>query len=88
VVLACLVGEFGLKKKIGAGDQSGAICGGKTLADSSLKVMAALVGSIDGTKARADGEFSKRWCAVFFPGGAVKKIGNGRFSVGHGTILT
>lgn len=55
VVLACLIGEFCLKKKIGACDYAGRIRGGKTLSDSGFKVMAALVGCVDGAKAGTDG---------------------------------
>src|ERR1041385_3301778 len=78
MVLPVLISEFGLEKKIGAGDHAGAVCGSQSLADRGFKVMTALVGRIDGAKAGADGEFSKSRCAVFFPGGAVKEVGNGR----------
>ena len=50
MVLACLIGELGLKKEIGAGDQTYGICSSKTLANSGFKVMAALVGGIDSAK--------------------------------------
>ena len=83
VVLAVLIGKFCLKKKIGVGDEAGAICGGKTLANSGFKIVAALVGCVDGAKARANGEFSQGRSAIFLPGSAVKKIGNGRLSIWH-----
>ena len=60
------------------------ICGGQALADSGFKVVAALVGRIDSAKAGVDGEFGEGCRAIFFPGGAVEKIRNGRLSVGHG----
>ena len=77
MVLAVLIGEFGLKKKIVAGDDAGAVCGSQSLADCGFKVVRALVGRIDGAKAGADGEFGEGCRAVFFPGGAVEKVWNG-----------
>jgi len=77
MVLALLIGEFCLKKKIVACDCAGAIGGGKGLADAGFKVVAALVGCIDPAKAAADGHLSEGRCAVFFPGSAVKEAGNG-----------
>ena len=77
VVLAFLIGELGLKKKVVACDDACAVCGSQSFADRSFKVVPALVGRIDGAKARADGEFSEGRRAVFFPGGAVEEAGNG-----------
>src|SRR5579864_2868069 len=78
MVLAVLIGELGLKKEIGARDEACGICRRQSLADSGFKVMLALVGRIDGAKARADSEFSEGRRAVFFPGGAVKEVRSGR----------
>jgi hypothetical protein len=58
--------EFSLKKKIGAGDHAFPISDCQPLTDRSFKVVLALVGRIDGAKARADGEFSKSGRALFF----------------------
>ena len=59
MVLAFLIGEFGLKKKIVAGDDACAVCGGQSLSNSGFKVVLALVSRIDGAKAGADGEFGE-----------------------------
>src|SRR5213079_3296041 len=40
-------------------------------------IVTALVGGVDGAKARADGEFCEGSGAVFFPGSAVEEIGRG-----------
>ena len=42
VILSAGVGEFGLQEKIVAGDDSGAVGGGESFADSGFKVVAAL----------------------------------------------
>ena len=78
MVLTFLVGELGLKKKIGTRDEARGIGGRQTLSHPGFKVMLALVGCIDGAEAGADGEFSEGRRAVFFPGGAVEEAGNGR----------
>src|SRR5438874_10569337 len=78
MVLAVLIGELGLKKEIGAGDEARRIGGRQALADAAFKVVAALVGCVYGAKAGADGEFGKGRCAVFFPRSAVEEAGNGR----------
>jgi hypothetical protein len=83
MVLAFSIGEFGLKKKIGACDQASAVCGSQSSPDAGFKVVAALVGRIDGAKAGMDSEFGQSCRTVFFPGSAVKKIRNGRFSIWH-----
>lgn len=88
MVLAVLICELGLKKEISAGDEACGICGCQSLSDVGFKVVAALVGCIDGAKAGTDGEFGKGRCAVFFPGSAVKEAGNGwGLGTGHGLFL-
>lgn len=86
MVLAGLVGELGLEEEIIAADQPGAISSGKTLADSGFKIVAALVGGVNGAKAGADGQFRESGGTIFFPCGAIEKIGNRRRR--HATILT
>jgi hypothetical protein len=51
MVLAFLIGELGLEKKTGPRDGAGAICGGQAFSNSGFKIVAALVGCIDGAKA-------------------------------------
>src|ERR1700722_1835739 len=75
MVLSALVGELCLQKKIAGGDGAGAIGGGQGLADSGFKVMLPLVGSVDGPKTGAQGKFGEGGATVFFPRGAVEKIG-------------
>jgi hypothetical protein len=77
MVLAFLIGELGLEKKTGPRDEACAIGGGQALSDAGFKIVAALVGRIDGAKARADSEFGKGGGTVFFPRSAVKEAGNG-----------
>ena len=86
VVLAFLIGELGLKKKLVACDDACTVCGSQSFADRSFKVVTALVGRIDAAKARSDGEFGKGRRAIFFPGGAVKEAGD--LDAGHQFILT
>ena len=56
---ALLIGEFGLQKKICARDEACAIGGSQSFTNSGFKVVAALVGGVDGAKAGADGEFGQ-----------------------------
>ena len=77
MVLASLIGEFGLEEEIVARDQTCRISGCQPLTDCGFKVVAALVGRIDGAKARTDGEFSESSRAIFFPGGALEEAGGG-----------
>ena len=53
MVLPGPISEFGLQKKIGAGDYAFAIGCGESFTDSRFEVMAALVGGVDGSKAGA-----------------------------------
>src|SRR5208282_5664736 len=78
VVLTRTIGEFRLQKKIVALDQSGATRGGQSLADSLFEVMPSLVGRVDAPKTHAQREFGEGRRAIFLPGSAVKKIGDGR----------
>src|SRR5277367_38137 len=71
IVLAALVGEFGLQEKIGACNDSRAIGSSQSFADSSLGVVTALVCGINPSKPCTQGEFGERGSAVFFPGSAV-----------------
>ena len=88
MVLTCLIGEFCLKKKIVAGGKARALGSSQSLSDGGFKVVAALVGGIDGAKAGADSKFGKGRRAVFFPGGAVKEVWNRRrLGVWHRFIL-
>ena len=57
MILPALVGEFRLQEEIIARDDAGAIGCGKSLSDSGFEVVPALVGGVDGAKARADCEF-------------------------------
>ena len=77
MVLPALVGEFRLQEKIGARNYSRAISGGESFADSGFEVMPPLVGSVDGAKPRAEGEFREGRGAVFFPGSTVNEVGEG-----------
>lgn len=84
MVLPILIGELGLKENVGARDEACGIGGRQTLADTSFKVVLTLVGCVDPAKSRAYSKFGEGWGAVFFPGGAVEEIGNGRgLDVGH-----
>ena len=77
MVLPALVGEFRLQEKLLARHYSGAIGCGEPLADSGFEVMPPLVGRVDGPKPHAQGEFREFRGAVFLPGGAVNKVGEG-----------
>jgi hypothetical protein len=87
MVLTGTVGEFGLEKKIGAGDHTGAIACGQSLTDAGLKIVAALIGGVDGAESREDGELDEASGALFFPGGAVKKVKFGIAGGWEGTEL-
>lgn len=88
MVLPFLIREFGLEEKIFARYKASAIGGSQSFTDSGFKVVAALVGGVDGAEAGADGEFSQSRCSVFFPGGAVQKVRNsGKVGAWHQFIL-
>ena len=78
MVLTALISEFRLQEKICSRYYTGAIRGGQPPSYSGFEVMPSLVGCVDAPKAHAKREFGERWSAVFFPGGAVKKIGDER----------
>ena len=86
MVLTVLICELGLKKKVVACDDACAVCGSQSFADAGFKVVTALIGRINGAKARADGEFSEGRRAIYFPGGAVEEAGD--LGGGHQFILT
>ena len=77
VVLTGPVREFRLQEEICARDQARAIGGRQSLTDSRLDVVPPLVGGIDAPKTHAQRKFDQGRGAVFLPGGAVEKIGNG-----------
>src|SRR6478735_2784485 len=77
VVLTILRGEFRLQKEIGPYDDGRAIDSSQSFAYSRFKVVAALVGRIDGAKPGANRKFRKRCGAVFLPGSAIEEGGRG-----------
>jgi len=73
--MAWLISEFCLQKEIGSRYRARAISGGQPLAYSGLEVMPPLVRRVDAAKAHPQSELGKRGRAIFFPGGAIQKIG-------------
>src|SRR5271157_1638074 len=71
MVLAALVGEFGLQKQIGALHHASVVRGTKTFPHPGFKIMATLVCRIDGSKPRADRQLCETRSAVLFPCGAI-----------------
>src|ERR1700716_4368574 len=87
MILAVLIREFRLQKKIGTLDHLRAIGSGQPLTYASFKVVPTLVGGVDSSKSDSEGEFGKGWGAVFFPGGAVEEVGNAWSRKAHQSIL-
>src|SRR6266850_1136381 len=75
VILPALIGKFGLKKKICARDDSGAIGGGHPSPDTLFEVVPALVGRVYPSESRAESKFGQGRSAIFLPRGAVEKMG-------------
>jgi hypothetical protein len=76
MVLPVAVGELRLEKKFGAADAAARNCFGERSTHSSFKIMLALVGSVERTKAGAQRKSDQLRGAVFLPCGAVNKCGN------------
>src|SRR6058998_2869484 len=77
VVLAVLVGELRLQKKIRTRHHARAVGGGEPLTDSGLDVVPPLVGGVDAPEAHPERELGEALGPVLLPGGAVEEIGKG-----------
>ena len=86
MILASLIGELCLQKKISSRYHTRTVRRGQPLPDAGFEVVPALVRRVDATKAHADCEFGESWSALFFPGGAVEEDGQG-LRVRHPVIL-
>src|ERR1700676_3514307 len=87
MILAVLISEFRLQKKIGALDHFRAIGRSQPLTYAGFKVVPTLVGCVDSSKSASEGQFGKGWGAIFFPGGAVEEVGNAWSRKSHQSIL-
>ncbi len=84
MILSRQIRELRLQEQLIANNQILAVPLRQRLADSRLNVVPALICGVDTAEPHPKGEFGQNLRAVFFPGGAVKKLGNSRaFNIGH-----
>lgn len=76
MILASLISEFRLQKKVRARDHAGAVEGFERLSHSGFEVVAPLVGGIDGPEPGANRKFGQGRCPFFFPSRAVEELGD------------
>ncbi len=76
VVLAGLICEFRLQKKIRARDNPSLVGSSQALTDAGFEVVPPLVGRVDATEACPKRELCKGGRLTFLPGGAVDEIRN------------
>ncbi len=77
MILTGSISELGLQKKVVARCDSRAIGSGQSFTDTSFKIMPPLIRRVDAAKTRTESQFNEGWGAVFLPGRAVNKVGNG-----------
>jgi hypothetical protein len=82
MVLATQGRVLRLKEKIGARNQTFAICRGQCLAYARFEVMPSLVRRVDASEARPKREINEGRGVVLFPGCAVEKSRDSRGCLG------
>lgn len=73
MILAASVSKLRLQKKIIPRNDSSTIRSSQPLSDAGLKIMAALIGSVDPAETRTESKFSKLRCAIFLPCSTVEE---------------